>query len=137
MVMRKISKQFDRAVLESTKLSLALLQDQKKEALQKQKEIQGSVQDSYFKKVKLDRQKLVDDLMAWKESPTTYRSIYDEIRETCNNYNTVQSSAAMEEVTHGRAKVKVDAAAFAKKFQDSFRIKKYAWSIMSDYANLF
>ena len=137
MVMRKISKQFDRAVLESTKLSLALLQDQKKEALQKQKEIQGSVQDSYFKKVKLDRQKLVDDLMAWKESPTTYRSIYDEIRETCNNYNTVQSSAAMEDVTHGRAKVKVDAAAFAKKFQDSFRIKKYAWSIMSDYANLF
>ena len=93
MVMRKISKQFDRAVLESTKLSLALLQDQKKQALQKQKEIQGSVQDSYFKKVKLDRQKLVDDLMAWKESPTTYRSIYDEIRETCNNYNTVQSSA--------------------------------------------
>ena len=95
------------------------------------------MQDSYFKKVKLDRQKLVDDLMAWKESPTTYRSIYDEIRETCNNYNTVQSSAAMEDVTHGRAKVKVDAAAFAKKFQDSFRIKKYAWSIMSDYANLF
>ena len=112
MVMRKISKQFDRAVLEGTKLSLALLQDQKQKTLLKQKQIQGTVQDDYFKKVKLERQKLIDDLMAWKESPTTYRSIYDEIRETCDKYNTVQSVAAMEEVTHGRARVKTDAAAF-------------------------
>ena len=43
----------------------------------------------------------------------------------------------MEAVTHGRAKVKVDAAVFARKFEESFRLKKHAWSIMSDYANLF
>ena len=43
----------------------------------------------------------------------------------------------MEAVTHGRARVKVDAAAFEKKFQDSFRLKKHSWAILSDYANLF
>ena len=75
--------------------------------------------------------------MAFKESATGYSAIFEEIRETCNNFNVVQSSAAIEVVAMGRAKVKVDAAVFARKFSDGFRFKKYAWSIMSDYANLF
>ena len=75
--------------------------------------------------------------MAYKEHSNGYSSVFDEIRETCKNYNTVQGSAAIDAVTHGRAKVKVGAAVFAQKFADSFRMKKYAWSILSDYANLF
>ena len=77
------------------------------------------------------------ELMEYKECPTGYRSIFDEIRETCKNYNTIQSSAAIACVAQGRAKVKFDAAIFAQKFSDSFRLKKHCWSIMSDYANLF
>ena len=37
----------------------------------------------------------------------------------------------------GRVKVKVDAAKFAIRFKDSFRLKKHSWSIVSDYCNLF
>ena len=88
-VFRKLSKQFDKAVLESNKLCMAELQDRKVATLKRQKEIQGSVQDDYFKKVRLERDKIMRELMEYKESPTGYRSIFDEIRETCKNYNTI------------------------------------------------
>ena len=62
LLMRKLCKQFDRAVLESTRLTMALLKDKKRELLQKQQRIQGAAQEVYFDKVKLDRQKLVSEL---------------------------------------------------------------------------
>lgn len=79
----------------------------------------------------------MDDLMALKEPELGYSTLYEEIRETCKNFTTVQNSAAIESVAQGRVKVKVDAAVFAKKFEDTFRYKKHAWAILSDYANLF
>ena len=87
--MRKIAKQFDRAVLESTKLSRATIMEKKKDALLRQQQIQGNIQDEYFKKIKIERFKLVKELMSWKENTNGYPSIYENIRETCKNYNTV------------------------------------------------
>ena len=40
-------------------------------------------------------------------------------------------------MTHGRAKVRVHATDYAMKFKDSFVLRRNAWAIISDYANLF
>ena len=95
------------------------------------------MQENYFKKVRLERQQLLADLMAFKESETGYTTMFEEIRETCNSFNAVQNAAAIESVAMGRAKVKMDAVVYARRFSDSFKVKKYAWSILSDFANLF
>ena len=75
--------------------------------------------------------------MAFKESETGYTAIFEEIRETCIAFIIVQNAAAIENVAMGRANVKIDAVVYAKKFSDNFKLKKYAWSILSDFANLF
>ena len=75
--------------------------------------------------------------MAIKDNPLGYSSIFDEIREVCKSFNVIQNSGAISTILHGRARVQVDAAVYAKKFEDSFRLKKHAWAILSDYANLF
>ncbi len=49
----------------------------------------------------------------------------------------MQNSDTIESIAQGRTKVKVDGKIFAKKFTDGFKLKKYAWMILSDYANLF
>lgn len=97
----------------------------------------GSDQDDYFRKVKLEREKLKSDLMVFKESGLGYQSIFDEVKEVVKAYNIVKSSAAILDVTMGRAKVKVDAVKFSQRFKDSFQLKKHSWSIISDYCNLF
>ena len=137
MVMRKISKQFDRAVLESTRLAMAECRERKTKALKRQKEIQGTMQESYFRRVKQERQKLVDDLLAWKDHSAGYNSLIEEIRGMIKKYNAVQGADVIDAVTHGRAKVRVDATIFAMKFTETFKLKKHAWAILSDYANLF
>ena len=85
----------------------------------------------------MDRQQLVGDLMAYKESSNGYSSVFEEVRNTWGTYCAVMSSSAIEAVTHGRAKVKVDAAVYAHNYEQAFRQKKHAWAIISDYASLF
>ena len=75
--------------------------------------------------------------MEWKDYEGGYTAIRDEIRDTIKSYNAVQNSSVIDVLTHGRAKVRHDATNFSMKFSDHFNVKRNAWSIISDYANLF
>ena len=101
MVMRKLSKQFDRAVLESTRREYA--NTKKKETdLLKRKEMITDSQSAYFIMIERKRAAIRNDLFKMKECYSGYSSITNDILVACKTWSAVQSSDAIHSIAQGR-----------------------------------
>ena len=88
MVIRKLSKQFDRAVLEGTRLSMAVVKSRLAALVREQAQIEES-QSVYLMQVEQKRDKIRQDLLDFKECSHGYKSIYYDVKQACKQYVTV------------------------------------------------